>query len=205
MKLKRKNLMVSDMLSQQMDIKVFDDLLDDEVAKKIEDDFDKCPWNVAGNIVSLSNIALEKYKHKSNVKDYIKFVHDFYELDSQSDNTKIADIVLDAFLKHSNIKNINLLRAKANMQTQFTGNNSNIHNTPHVDFLDMPHHVLIYYVNDSDGDTIFFDNKENEIQRVKPKRGRYAFFNGNILHAGCNPIKSNYRIIINYNMILSDD
>ena len=190
---------------QPTDIKVFDNLLDDKVALQIEEDFDKCPWNVAGNIVSLSNTALEKYKDNKNVKDYIKFVHDFYELENQSDNTKIADIVLDAFLKYNNIKNINLLRAKANMQTQFTGNNSNIHNTPHVDFLDMPHHVLIYYVNDSDGDTIFFDENENEIKRVTPKRGRYALFNGNILHAGSNPIKSNYRIIIDYNMVIPND
>ena len=91
------------------------------------------------------------------------------------------------------------------MQTQYTGNRPDMHNTPHIDFLDMPHHVLIYYVNDSDGDTIFFDENENEIKRVTPKRGRYALFNGNILHAGSNPIKSNYRIIINYNMVIPND
>jgi len=91
-----------------MDIKVFDNLLDSKVVLQIESEFDKCPWNVAGNIVSLSNAVLEKHKDNKNVKDYIKFVHDFYELESQSDNTKIADTVLDAFLKHNNIKNINL-------------------------------------------------------------------------------------------------
>ena len=50
-----------------------------------------------------------------------------------------------------------------------------------------------------------FDENENEIKRVTPKRGRYALFNGNILHAGSNPIKSNYRIIINYNMVIPND
>ena len=56
---------------------------------------------------------------------------------------------------------------------------------------------LLYYVNDSDGDTKFFDNDYNQIQSVTPKKGRSVFFNSNLLHAGSNPIKNDVRIVVN--------
>ena len=64
-----------------------------------------------------------------------------------------------------------------------------------------PHRVCIYYVNDSDGDTIFYDNKENIIKKISPKKGRIAFFNGDILHSGSAPTQ-NLRIVLNYNFLI---
>tara|TARA_B100000900_G_scaffold380752_1_gene366681 strand:+ start:5432 stop:5989 length:558 start_codon:yes stop_codon:yes gene_type:complete len=68
--------------------------------------------------------------------------------------------------------------------------------TIHTD-LDTPHWVALYYINDSDGDTIFFDNNENEIKRVSPKKGRIAFFDGSIPHCSSRPSKST-RVIVNF-------
>ena len=69
----------------------------------------------------------------------------------------------------------------------------------HTDLIE-DHLVLLYYVNDVDGDTIFFDENNNEIKRVSPKKGRCIFFNGSLLHTGSYPTK-NSRAIINYNFI----
>jgi hypothetical protein len=66
--------------------------------------------------------------------------------------------------------------------------------------LSIPHWVLLYYVNDSDGDTIFFDDNKNEIKRVSPKKGRIIFFDGKIKHTGSYPSK-NQRIGVNINFI----
>ena len=57
---------------------------------------------------------------------------------------------------------------------------------------------LIYYINDSDGDTIFFNKKLKEIKRVTPKKNTAVLFDSNILHCGCNPIKSSMRGVINF-------
>ena len=67
--------------------------------------------------------------------------------------------------------------------------------------LDYPHFTCIYYVNDSDGDTIFYtDYNGDEIKRVSPKKGRIAFFDGSIIHTGTYPtIKE--RVIINSNFL----
>ena len=67
----------------------------------------------------------------------------------------------------------------------------------HID-LSTPHFVLIYYINDSDGDTTLFkDDKKTEIKRIKPKKGRVAFFDGSIYHCSSTPVKST-RAIINF-------
>jgi|TARA_E500000318_G_scaffold24298_2_gene24481 hypothetical protein len=71
---------------------------------------------------------------------------------------------------------------------------------PHKD-LTHNHYAMIYYVNDSDGDTIFYDNKENIIKKISPKKGRIAFFNGDILHSGSAPTQ-NLRIVLNYNFLI---
>ena len=64
--------------------------------------------------------------------------------------------------------------------------------TPHVD-MDGEHHTAVYYVNDSDGDTIIGDEK------VSPKANRVVIFDGKTIHNGHSPCEHNNRIIINSN------
>ena len=71
------------------------------------------------------------------------------------------------------------------------------HNTPHRD-QEYPHTVLLYYVNDSDGDTFFFDNKKKIKDRVTPKQNRLVIFDGSTRHASSNP-SHGYRISLNLN------
>lgn len=70
----------------------------------------------------------------------------------------------------------------------------------HVD-IELPHQVFLYYVNDSDGDTVFFkDDEKTEIKRVTPKKGRGVFFDGSIKHCSTRPSKS-HRCIFNYDFL----
>jgi len=84
-----------------------------------------------------------------------------------------------------------------------------------------PHYSLIYYINDADGDTVFFDNtlgdKFNEWESfvekndfshwektisVSPKKGRVVIFNGEIFHQSTYPTFKD-RYIINFNIELT--
>lgn len=74
------------------------------------------------------------------------------------------------------------------------------HHAPHVD-LNYPHTSLIYYVNDADGDTVFFEKDYKTImQSVTPRKGRAVLFNGLIPHAAGIPTNGP-RCIVNYNLI----
>lgn len=81
------------------------------------------------------------------------------------------------------------------------------YNCPHVDY-DENHFVTLYYFNDSDGDSIIFneklrDNMEDNNFTIKksitPKENKLVVFNGNHYHASSNPTKSNKRIVLTIN------
>jgi hypothetical protein len=80
----------------------------------------------------------------------------------------------------------------------------------HVD-QDHQHHVLLYYINDSDGDTVLFNERKGdefqsftEMARVQPKQGSAILFDGRYFHSASNPINNNKRLAINFNFILKD-
>jgi hypothetical protein len=70
---------------------------------------------------------------------------------------------------------------------------------PHTD-LNYPHWVVLYYVNDADGDTAFYDSSGNIIKTVTPKKGRVVLFDGLIKHSGGIP-KETTRCIVNFDIV----
>jgi hypothetical protein len=93
-------------------------------------------------------------------------------------------------------------RIKVNMLLKARSNDEG-YNTPHIDVPDANFKSLLYYVNDSDGDTFVFnesfqDKKELTIRkRVSPKKGRAIVFDSNIWHASSNPRQNANRIVLN--------
>jgi len=101
------------------------------------------------------------------------------------------------------IKYEDIVRCHVNHQIPvYNNSNQNKHNTPHLDFPNLkdPCFTLIYYVNDSDGDTVFFDEDLNIKKKITPKMGNMVLFNGNSPHAASHPIKS-HRYIISYTFL----
>jgi len=66
---------------------------------------------------------------------------------------------------------------------------------PHIDYRDSTHWVFVYYVNDSDGDTIFYDaDRVTEIRRCEYRKGRAVIFPADIYHKATAPKDSPLRI-----------
>jgi hypothetical protein len=62
-----------------------------------------------------------------------------------------------------------------------------------------PDYSVIYYANDSSGDTHFFDDNKKLIKKVSPKKGTGVIFNSTILHAGQYPKNHVPRFCIYFN------
>ena len=101
-----------------------------------------------------------------------------------------------------------LVRIKCNLITREANYNENFHNPAHVDVAGLDTaESLVYYVNDSDGDTFMFNeyinpsNKKQKItlkDRVSPEKGKMILFNSTKLHASSPPRINKSRIVINF-------
>jgi len=147
--------------------------------------------------------APEIMRRDNNSYESEQLVHAMY-----LENTKRSpffDIVLPFFYfleEKTGIVVDGIERIKVNMLLKARSNDEG-YNTPHIDVPDANFKSLLYYVNDSDGDTFVFnesfqDKKELTIRkRVSPKKGRAVVFDSNTWHASSNPRRNANRIVLN--------
>ena len=201
-------------------VQVFDDLLPPTLVDRIERTIcnDQFQW------FALNNISLggqppkrefqfpEGYRYLETAgmtKPFWSFGKWYDPYDMYMMSRMIIDYVCEA----KQIPMEQFIRSKANMLTPHpnqTYNNETCFHYPHIDFYNT-HHVVVYYVNDSDGDTIIFNEKWNPSddnggvvpltikQRISPKRGRIVYFDGLHYHTSQNPINTSERVILNLN------
>jgi len=105
----------------------------------------------------------------------------------------IANIMKDQF----HLNDYEILRLRWGMSTN---NAEKIIHNPHIDFYEQ-HKVILYYLNESDGDTYFYDNQNNIINQNTPEENSAILFEGNIKHSSSKPIKYDRRIILNINLV----
>jgi hypothetical protein len=114
--------------------------------------------------------------------------------------------LLDAILEKSQLTLDTLLRIRVGflLNTKYVLPSMPYkYNTPHRDY-DQEHYTAVYYVNDSDGDTVVFHEIEkSEKYRVmlksQPDKGKALVFNGWHYHASSCPKICTKRIAITLN------
>lgn len=177
-------------------IQVFDnivDIFDQEIIKN--NLFKEKDWEFIEDVSAKDN----KHQQRPGFKIHFKTII-----------PSINDILLKT-AKKIKLKDPKLLEVRSFLQLpldkDFIGEGVD---TPHIDLYE-PHWVFLYYVIDSDGDTIIYDykskNKDDipyfedikEIKRITPKQGRVVVFDGAHWHTAEQPRK-NKRCIINFNV-----
>lgn len=142
-------------------------------------------------------------KYQPNKK---QFQHDlFVRGESVSDYSEVIfnNLNLEEFGEYK------ILRAKVNLNIP---GKKKYFITPHTDANVSAAKSIIYYVNDSDGPTVIFNDKTSSNQRPRfwwkktnifPKMGRMVKFPSNTLHSGNIPCLFESRIVINIVLIPS--
>ena len=111
--------------------------------------------------------------------------------------------------KKLKMKEVDIIQGRSFLSTPTNISRDDV-DTPHYD-IDAPHFVMLYYVNDSDGDTLIYNEKSNYSdqfpdgieftlkKKVSPKQGRVVLFNGIHWHTAQQP-NHNLRCIVNYDL-----
>lgn len=94
-----------------------------------------------------------------------------------------------------------IIRARLDMTLRSPPNTKH---TPHRDLGEESHLTFILYLNDSDGDTVIYNEREpSEEYTVKdiitPKKNRLVMFDGSCFHTGHSPSENNNRVLLNIN------
>jgi len=186
------------------DIFIFDDILTLAEQHTIDVKFhsNKVDWYYNSSTVNYNSSG--DLLCNKNIKEHVQLTHVL--LSSDETQSKMANVGLDILQKFLNRQPVDfskVSRIKANLMTQFPSYGANFHTTPHIDSNEN-HWVLLYYVNDSDGCTIIFENSDLTVtlDKIQPKKGRFVLFPGHLYHAGQFPEHSSTRIVLNYNLLI---
>jgi len=93
------------------------------------------------------------------------------------------------------LDNFSIIRLRLGLTTSF---GKKIINKPHIDF-EKKHKTILFYLNNSDGDTIFYEN--NKIKSsITPEENKAVLFDGSIYHSSSKPYNNSKRIVLNINL-----
>tara|TARA_Y100001937_G_C7070924_1_gene308328 strand:+ start:110 stop:703 length:594 start_codon:yes stop_codon:yes gene_type:complete len=192
-------------------IKVIDNYLPKEYVDDIEKLFLKpeehssseINWYYNDYTASKDADYLKRIKDNKHFFDSYQFTHIFYNMGEKNSSyfDKIIKILEDTKINWKSIE-----RIKANFTTNLTNRKPGDIVVPHQDIKPNSDYYknkkaisMIYYVHDTDGDTVFYDDECKKItKKVKPKKGRVVIFDSLIFHSYMRPIKSDKRVVINF-------
>ena len=189
---------------------IFDDIISESDQIKLEE-YVKLPnlkWNYQHNITGQYG-GTDSLKLPANVLKSIDI-----------DDNNIVDIINSIKLNLLNKLNMEFVkdyRYKINWTTPIT-ENYDFKNLIHID-MDVDHIAIVYYINDTNGDTIFLNNKKGNsaeshqnnfkgidldefeiVNKISPKKGRAIIFDGNIYHYGEYPTITD-RFVFNFDLV----
>lgn len=135
-------------------------------------------------------------KFRQDTKIY-QFTHNFI-----SDNKENSDWcyliypIVRQIEFNTNIKVKSINRVKANLLTKMHLTDEETDSEIHTDIDLDNYYSFVYYVSDSDGDTVLYSD-DKVIERARPRKNTGLFFKSNMKHRGTSPSVNKRRVVIN--------
>lgn len=188
---------------------------------------DALPKTVFNSLVSIvtdwSNFPLyfiPNTAYDKTNKDYMDFSFFHLFVDNGTPTSSMSNYPLAAVHSCIDLTEYELDYVERIRLGMIVSDNSDYQSEAHVD-TDSPHKTGLLYLNESDGDTIFYDKKYDpksgmspieygrletlaETKRVSPKPNRLVIFDGHTYHASSKPIKNAYRLVLNFNFMVKE-
>ena len=185
-------------------IYVFDDIIEKDYQNKIksiligqvrynDEDF---PWYYIDDVTASGEY--ENQKRGAFVHDYVH-----YEYGIESDFHYLFLDLIKKSCSKLKIKEVDALQGRSFLQLPTNIKREDV-DSPHTD-MQFKHFVMLYYVCDSDGDTIIYNEKTisekgfTVQKKVTPKQGRVVLFDGALYHTAQQPNHS-IRCVVNYDL-----
>ena len=185
-------------------IYVFDDIIEKDYQNKIknvligqvrynDEDF---PWYYIDDVTASGDY--ENQKRGAFVHDYVH-----YEYGIESDFHYLFLDLIKKSCSKLKIKEVDALQGRSFLQLPTNIKREDV-DSPHTD-MQFKHFVMLYYVCDSDGDTIIYNEKTisekgfTVQKKVTPKQGRVVLFDGALYHTAQQP-NNNIRCVVNYDL-----
>ena len=170
----------------------------------------KFPWYFNPNMISPEGpIANEA----GNISGFNHFL-----FEEEKPQSPFFELVFPLYLSIPTIKGAQMQKLER-MRFNLTLKNTSIGNKWHLPHIDspFPHWNAIYYINSCDGDTVIFnETNDNFVQRdyktmtdeshftvkhrVTPVKGKLVIFPGQYYHASSFTQESKYRMVLNMNI-----
>jgi len=149
------------------------------------------------------NIEIDKLD--TSIADSPQMIHEIVnENQASSHIAEIAFSMCEHIENNLSLQIDNVIRIKSNMLFQNIGMET-LYHPPHIDSVNLNHISAVYYVEDSDGDTLLFDKTADDgpydldvIKSINPKQGTVVIFPSKLFHTSKNPVQNQTRTIINF-------
>ena len=185
---------------------VIDDFISPEYQQKIKDELlgldNAFPWYYTEDVTGAGDYDSQ---HRAGFGHQYVFMDDNDISHIESVYHHLFTPMLSKACQYLKMPETKVLQGRSFLQFPLKNIDTSVVDTPHIDIDEGDEHtVVLYYVIDSDGDTIIYNEREEsstytEKQRVTPKQGRVVIFDGRQYHTAQQP-SNGTRCIVNYNL-----
>jgi len=156
----------------------------------------KIPWFYFDNTLGKKPYGKEEVNQDLyTIVDMPRLSHYFFPNSKSAEQDRKYVMPLTEWIRRELLPGYNVTRVMGNLTTPIA-NSSNLLNYPHMDSDNPNCKTFLYYVNSSDGKTVFFKDGVIDYE-VDPIKGTGALFPSNTIHAGQLPSINKNRFVIN--------